>query len=126
MGVWPAARLQDSCERRPDAKAITIDDNGIGMSRDEVVDNLGTIAKSGTAAMEQLSGDQKQDSQLIGQLAWVSSSFIVADRVVVVTRKAGERGDSLGSLRARMSLQSVKQSGRARYDHYHPPESGCR
>ena len=79
-------------EADSEAKTITIDDNGIGMSRDEVVDNLGTIAKSGTAAfMEQLSGDQKADSQLIGQFGvGFYSSVIVADHVVVVTRKAGE------------------------------------
>ena len=67
-----------------EAKTIVISDNGIGMSRDEVVDNLGTIAKSGTAAfMEQLSGDQKQDSQLIGQFGvGFYSSFIVSDNLL--------------------------------------------
>ena len=80
-------------------KIITIDDNGIGMSRDEVIDNLGTIAKSGTAAfIEQLSGDQKQDSQLIGQFGvGFYSSFIVADRVEVITRKVGEESATLWS-----------------------------
>jgi len=74
-----------------DAKTITIADNGIGMSRDEVVTNLGTIAKSGTAQfLENLSGDQQKDSQLIGQFGvGFYSSFIVADRVEVLTRKAG-------------------------------------
>lgn len=88
----------------PDAEnnTITIDDNGIGMSREEVIDNLGTIAKSGTAAfMDQLSGDQKSDSQLIGQFGvGFYSSFIVADSVEVLTRKAGEsaatRWESVG------------------------------
>jgi molecular chaperone HtpG len=74
-----------------EAGTITISDNGIGMSRDEVIDNLGTIARSGTAAfLEQLSGDQQKDSQLIGQFGvGFYSSFIVAERVTVHTRKAG-------------------------------------
>ena len=74
-----------------EAKTLSISDNGIGMSRDDVVENLGTIAKSGTAAfLEQLSGDQQKDSQLIGQFGvGFYSSFIVADRVEVITRKAG-------------------------------------
>jgi molecular chaperone HtpG len=74
-----------------DAKTITISDNGIGMSRDEVIENLGTIAKSGTANfMQNLSGDQKKDAQLIGQFGvGFYSAFIVADRVVVTTRRAG-------------------------------------
>ena len=74
---------------------ITISDNGIGMNRDEVIENLGTIAKSGTAAfLENLTGDQKKDSQLIGQFGvGFYSAFIVADRVEVHTRKAGEDAD---------------------------------
>ncbi len=78
-----------------DAKTITISDNGIGMSRDEVISNLGTIARSGTSEfIKNLSGDQKKDSQLIGQFGvGFYSSFIVAERVVVETRRAGAAAD---------------------------------
>jgi molecular chaperone HtpG len=74
-----------------DAKTVTISDNGIGMSREDVISHLGTIAKSGTAQfLSGLSGDDKKDSQLIGQFGvGFYSSFIVADRVEVLTRKAG-------------------------------------
>ena len=74
-----------------DAKTVTIDDNGIGMTRDEVVEHLGTIAKSGTSQFfSQLTGDQAKDSALIGQFGvGFYSSFIVADKVDVFTRKAG-------------------------------------
>ncbi len=73
------------------AKTITIDDNGIGMSRQDVIDHLGTIAKSGTSGfLSQLTGDQKKDSQLIGQFGvGFYSAFIVADKVDVFTRRAG-------------------------------------
>lgn len=74
-----------------DARTITISDNGIGMNRDEVVANLGTIAKSGTREfLLQLSGDQKKDAHLIGQFGvGFYSAFIVADKVTVNTRRAG-------------------------------------
>jgi len=74
-----------------DASTITISDNGIGMSRDEVIANLGTIAKSGTKDFfSKLSGDNAKDSQLIGQFGvGFYSAFIVADKVTVRTRAAG-------------------------------------
>ena len=73
------------------ARTITIRDNGIGMSRDEVIENLGTIAKSGTRDfLSQLTGDQKKDAHLIGQFGvGFYSAFIVADKVTVTTRRAG-------------------------------------
>ena len=74
-----------------DAKTLTIADNGVGMSREEVITNLGTIAKSGTREFfSKLSGDQQKDASLIGQFGvGFYSSFIVADKVTVVTRRAG-------------------------------------
>ena len=76
----------------PETKELVISDNGIGMSRDDVVQNLGTIAKSGTAEfLKNLSGDSKQDANLIGQFGvGFYSAFIVADRVIVRTRRAGK------------------------------------
>src|SRR4051794_11674014 len=74
-----------------EARTITISDNGIGMSRQEVIDNIGTIAKSGTREfLQALTGDQRKDATLIGQFGvGFYSSFIVADRVTLTTRRAG-------------------------------------
>ncbi|MDJ0940245.1 MAG: molecular chaperone HtpG [Woeseiaceae bacterium] len=74
-----------------DAGTIAVTDNGIGMSRDELVENLGTIARSGTAEfLERMTGDEKQDASLIGQFGvGFYSAFIVADRVTVDSRRAG-------------------------------------
>lgn len=74
-----------------EARTLTVRDNGIGMSEEEAVSHLGTIAKSGTKEfMSRLSGDQQQDAQLIGQFGvGFYSGFIVADRIVVETRRAG-------------------------------------
>ncbi|WP_339410944.1 molecular chaperone HtpG [Pseudomonas sp. EA_35y_Pfl2_R5] len=74
-----------------DAKTVTLEDNGIGMSREDAITHLGTIAKSGTADfMQHLTGDQKKDSHLIGQFGvGFYSAFIVADKVDVFSRRAG-------------------------------------
>ena len=78
-----------------DNKTITISDNGIGLTSDEAIENLGTIAKSGTKDfVSKLSGNQKEDSQLIGQFGvGFYSGFIVADKITVESRKAGEPTD---------------------------------
>jgi molecular chaperone HtpG len=101
-----------------DARTITIADNGIGMSRQEVMDNIGTIAKSGTREFFQaLTGDQRKDTTLIGQFGvGFYSSFIVADRVTLTTRRAGlpaaegVRWESDG--RGDYSLETVERAER--------------
>jgi len=83
--------LKIRIESDKEQNTITIVDNGIGMSRDELIEHLGTIARSGTAEfLQQMTGDEKKDAQLIGQFGvGFYSSFIVADRVVVESRRAG-------------------------------------
>ncbi|MCL5668536.1 MAG: ATP-binding protein, partial [Gammaproteobacteria bacterium] len=82
-------RIRVSCDK--DARTVTISDNGIGMSREEVIANIGTIAKSGTREFfDKLSGDAAKDAHLIGQFGvGFYSAFIVADKVALTTRRAG-------------------------------------
>lgn len=109
-------RIEISFDR--DARTLTIRDNGIGMGRDEVIENIGTIARSGTRRfLESLSGDARKDTQLIGQFGvGFYSAFIVAGKVVLETRKAGEpvgagvRWESDGS--GEYSLQAVELAQR--------------
>ena len=90
------ADLHIAIEFDKEARTLTIRDNGIGMTREEVVENIGTIARSGTRKfLESLSGDARKDTQLIGQFGvGFYSAFIVADRVVLSTRKAGAPADA--------------------------------
>ena len=88
-------KLEIRLEADPDDRTLTISDNGIGMSRQEVIDHIGTIARSGTREFfQQLSGDEKKDAGLIGQFGvGFYSAFIIADKVVVKTRRAGAQAD---------------------------------
>ncbi len=101
-----------------DARTLSISDNGIGMSRDEVINNLGTIAKSGTSEFfSKLSGDQKKDANLIGQFGvGFYSAFIVADKVTVKTRRAGETADQGVQWESdgggEFSLEMIEKAGR--------------
>lgn len=91
-----APELKIQIEYDEGARTLTVRDSGIGMSREEVIENLGTIARSGTRRfLEALSAEQKQDANLIGQFGvGFYSAFIVADRVVVTTRRAGAPAES--------------------------------
>lgn len=87
--------LKITVEFNQDEKIVIVRDNGIGMNRDEVIANIGTIAKSGTRQfLESLTGDEKQDANMIGQFGvGFYSSFIVADKVTLLTRRAGDAAD---------------------------------
>jgi len=85
-----------SIEVDKEKQTLSVTDNGIGMARDELIDNLGTIAKSGTAEfLQQMTGDKQHDAHLIGQFGvGFYSAFIVADKVTVETRRAGLDADA--------------------------------
>ena len=110
-------RIDISFDR--DARTLTIRDNGIGMSREEVIENIGTIARSGTRRfLESLSGDARKDTQLIGQFGvGFYSAFIVADKVSLLTRKAGTttaegvRWESSGTGEYTLEAVDVPQRG---------------
>ncbi len=87
--------LSITVEFDKEANTVTVRDNGIGMNRQEVIDNIGTIASSGTRKfIESLTGDQKKDAQMIGQFGvGFYSSFIVADKVTVISRRGGDGKD---------------------------------
>jgi molecular chaperone HtpG len=112
------SNLQVKIEFDKDAGTIMISDNGIGMSREEVISNLGTIARSGTAQfLAGLSGDQKKDAQLIGQFGvGFYSAFIVASKVEVITRRAGaavtEAVHWVSSGEAEYSVETVERAAR--------------
>jgi len=113
-----APELQVKIDVDTEARTLTITDNGIGLSRQEAIDNLGTIAKSGTREfMTRLTGDQKNDAQLIGQFGvGFYSGFIVADRITVESRRAGlpssqgVRWSSQGT--GDFEVQDIERSGR--------------
>ncbi len=116
----PELKIRVSVDK--EARTITIRDNGIGMSRSEVIEHIGTIAKSGTKEFfGRLTGDQKKDAQLIGQFGvGFYSSFIVADKVSLTTRRAGlttEHGvrwecNLEGDNAGQYTLETVEKAGR--------------
>ena len=114
FGDDPDLKIRVSFDKA--ARTITISDNGVGMSRDEVISNLGTIAKSGTREFfSKLSGDQAKDANLIGQFGvGFYSGFIVAKKISVLSRRAGSdeaiRWESAGE--GEFSIDSAEKAGR--------------
>jgi molecular chaperone HtpG len=101
-----------------DQRTITISDNGIGMTREEVIDHIGTIAKSGTRSfLDSITGDQKSDAKLIGQFGvGFYSSFIVAEEVTLRSRKAGDPVESgvewVSKGKGEYDIRSIEKAGR--------------
>ncbi|MEO0423171.1 MAG: molecular chaperone HtpG [Pseudomonadota bacterium] len=112
----PELRVTISYE--PEGETLTIADNGIGMSREEVIENLGTIARSGTRRfLEQMSGDAAKDASLIGQFGvGFYSAFVVADRVTVETRRAGASAEDgvrwVSDGTGEFSVEGIERAGR--------------
>lgn len=110
--------LKIRVEYDADAGTISVVDNGIGMSRDELIDNLGTIARSGTAEfLQRMTGDARKDAKLIGQFGvGFYSAFIVADQVVVETRRAGLPADEAVSWasdgQGEFTVENIERAGR--------------
>ncbi len=115
-GSDPDLRIRVAFDKQ--ARTITVSDNGIGMSRDEVIQHIGTIAKSGTREFfHALTGDQSRDARLIGQFGvGFYSSFIVADRVTLVTRRAGLPADQAARWESdgggEFTIETVEKAGR--------------
>lgn len=107
------SELKIEIEFDAEANTVTVRDNGIGMTRSEVIDNIGTIAKSGTKEfLNKLTGDKAKDSQMIGQFGvGFYSSFIVADKVTLKTRKAGKKTGVLweSTGEAEFTIEDIKQ-----------------
>ncbi|MCE3002621.1 MAG: molecular chaperone HtpG [Xanthomonadaceae bacterium] len=129
LGDDPDLRIE--VEYDAEARTVTIRDSGIGMSRDEVVENIGTIARSGTKRfLESLSGDARADSRLIGQFGvGFYSAFVVAERVVLRTRRAGApeaegvRWESTGSGEYTIADEVLPRRGTEVVLHLKPDES---
>ncbi len=124
----PELRIEISVDK--DARTLTVRDNGIGMTREEVIENIGTIARSGTRRfLESLSGDARRDTQLIGQFGvGFYAAFIVADRVTLTTRKAGApagegvRWESAGTGEYTLEAQELAARGTTVTLHLKPDE----
>ena len=119
QALWesaPELKIRVSFDKA--ARTVTVSDNGVGMSRDEVIANIGTIAKSGTQEFfRSLTGDQAKDAHLIGQFGvGFYSSFIVADKVTLVTRRAGLPADQAvrweSDGQGEYTLESATKEGR--------------